>query len=61
MAILTSDLKLTYRDLKERVLLGAEYLSQHGVTSNSIVGMTIRDEVEHLVASLSLLLLSAKK
>jgi len=61
MAILTSDLQLTYRDLKERVLLGAEYLSQHGVTSNSIVGMTVRDEVEHLVASLSLLLLSAKK
>ncbi len=46
---------LTYRDLVDRVELSAAALREAGVDERSIVGLTINDEVEHLIATLALL------
>jgi len=61
LAIVSHDSKLSYSDLKHRVILGAQYLIDKGLSSESIVGVEIKDELEHFIATLSLLLLGAKK
>jgi long-chain acyl-CoA synthetase len=61
LAIAASNFTLSYRDLFCRVIAGAKFLQENGIDSSCIVGVSIKDEVEHLIATLSLLLLGARK
>jgi acyl-coenzyme A synthetase/AMP-(fatty) acid ligase len=46
---------VSYRDLRERVVAGVEFLSSQGISGGSFVGLAIEDEAEHLIAALALL------
>lgn len=52
---------LDYRTLLARVEAGAAFLSAQGLGADSVVGLTIDDELEHLVATLALLRLGTRQ
>jgi long-chain acyl-CoA synthetase len=54
-AIVTATVTLSYADLYGRVNAGLEYLRKQGVGPGAAVGLTLDDEVEHLIATLSLM------
>lgn len=60
-AIVAAGLSLDYAALVEQVDRGAAFLAALGIGPAATVGLTIRDEVEHLVASLALFALGARQ
>jgi len=54
-SVVTATRSLSYGALLELVEAGRRDLSQRGVGPGAVVGVLLRDEVEHLVASLALL------
>lgn len=54
-AVVTATETLSYTDLLRRVNAGLGDLRKHGVCPGAVVGLTLDDEVEHLVATLSLM------
>jgi long-chain acyl-CoA synthetase len=60
-AIVTDTDSMTYADLQQHCEAGAKYLLDCGVKPNDVVGLTLSNEIDHLVASLSLLHLGAKQ
>lgn len=61
IAIQTENTSLQYKDLFTKVESGAYYLSTHGINANSVVGIHIADEVDHFIATLSVLFLGASQ
>ncbi len=61
LAIATGNIMLSYGDLLHKVIAGANFLQKNHIGSSTTVGVFIKDETEHLVATLSLLLIGAKK
>ncbi len=60
-AVSQGDLLLTYVQLRELVGGLCFELKSNGIGERSIVGITIKDEVKHLIASLSLLALGSSQ
>lgn len=58
-AVVAGPLAFSYPQLFERVGQGAAFLRAQGIDAQSAVGLSISDEVEHLVATLSLMALGA--
>lgn len=58
-AIVTDSVEIDYATLAELIAEGAAYLEAAGVEQDSVVGLLIADEVQHLIASLSLLAVGA--
>lgn len=58
-AIVTDSIEIDYATLADLIAEGAAFLSESGIGRNSIVGLLIADEVQHLIASLSLLTVGA--
>jgi long-chain acyl-CoA synthetase len=54
-AIVTASGTLNYGDLLRQVQAGLEYLRKQGIVPGAVVGLTLDDEVDHLVATLSLM------
>ncbi len=54
-AIATARDSLSYAQLLRRVEAGLGYLRRHGIAQGAVVGLALDDEVEHLIASLSLM------
>jgi len=52
---------LGYAELRQQVLEAAAGLSSAGVNAQAVVGISIADEVQHLIASLSLLILGCRQ
>lgn len=61
MAVVAAGIELDYAALLHRVDQGAAFLATRGIGRGATVGLTIRDEVEHLIASLSLFALGARQ
>jgi long-chain acyl-CoA synthetase len=60
-AVVSATVELDYTQLAARVTAGAAYLQARGINRWSTVGVAIRDEVEHLVATLSLIALGTRQ
>lgn len=60
-AVVAAGTTLDYAALLRRVDHGAALLAARGIGPDATVGLTIRDEVEHLVASLALFTLGARQ
>ncbi|NQZ53694.1 MAG: long-chain fatty acid--CoA ligase [Piscirickettsiaceae bacterium] len=60
-AIVADGISLTYPDLFRLILVCASILNKNNITQESIVGLSIADEVLHLISSLALLALGAKQ
>lgn len=60
-AVISAAVELDYTQLAQRIGTGAGYLQGHGVGPQATVGVAIADEVEHLVATLSLLAVGARQ
>jgi acyl-coenzyme A synthetase/AMP-(fatty) acid ligase len=56
-AIIIGDLVITYGEFVERVFSFAHWLLERGLAPEEVTGLCIRDEVDHLVCSMSLLCL----
>lgn len=54
-AIVTASVTLNYGDLLRQVQAGLEYFRRQGIVPGAVVGLTLDDEVDHLVATLSLM------
>ena len=54
-ALISETRSLTYKALADRVLAGRNYLYAAGVVPHQVLGLSVADEIEHLVASLSLM------
>lgn len=52
---------VSYAELIARVISAAHYLSECGVRQGEVIGISLADETEHLVASLALFHLGAKQ
>lgn len=59
-AIVCDGVRITHESLLSRVEAGCRSLHRAGIDSSATVGVTIADEVEHLVASLALLIVGAR-
>ena len=57
-AIVCDGARISYEEFLERVMGSANWLLQHGLASDEPTGISIRDEVEHLVTAMALLLLA---
>jgi acyl-coenzyme A synthetase/AMP-(fatty) acid ligase len=60
-AIISGNLSLSYGDFMLRILSGAKFLQKNNVDSSFTVAVYIKDEIEHLIATLSLFLVGANK
>jgi len=60
-AVVSGQQRLSYAELAARVAQGAQYLHGHGIAAGSVVALAIKDEVEHLLASITLLLMGARQ
>ncbi len=60
VAVVSDAVTLTYAELLGRVLERKQQYASAGITPGSVVGLEIGDEVEHLIASLSLLAAGAR-
>ncbi len=60
-AIITENKEINYAYLLKKVQASASYLLSNGINDKSIVGISIDDEFEHLIATLSLLILGASQ
>lgn len=60
-AVVAAGTELDYAALLRRVDHGAAFLAARGIGPGATVGLTIRDEVEHLVASLALFALGTRQ
>jgi long-chain acyl-CoA synthetase len=54
-AVVTASVTLNYGDLLRRVQAGLEYFRGQGIVPGAVVGLTLEDEVDHLIATLSLM------
>lgn len=54
-ALVTSTHTLNYQELLCRVSACLEHLTMRGVDSNAVVGLSLDDEIDHLVATLSIM------
>lgn len=59
--MVSATVELDYTQLARRVTAGAGFLRARGIDHRATVGVAIRDEVEHLVATLSLLALGSRQ
>jgi long-chain acyl-CoA synthetase len=60
-ALVSATKSICYAELAELVENGAAWLYQHGIKQGDTVGLVISDEIEHLLASLSLLALGVRQ
>ncbi|MEH6601531.1 class I adenylate-forming enzyme family protein [Pseudoalteromonas sp.] len=60
-AIVADGISLTYLDLFRLILVCASILKNNSISQKSIIGISIDDEVLHLICSLTLLALGAKQ
>lgn len=60
-ALVSINESICYRDLSDIVAAGAATLYQHGIKPNDCVGLIVADELEHILASLSLLALGTRQ
>ena len=60
-AVVRHDLDLTYADLAEAVDRCAALLRRSGITERSVAGISVADEVQHLVVSVAALALGARQ
>lgn len=52
---------LTYANVGSRVAQSAHFLHMYGVSHGSVVAIAIKDEIEHVLASITLLVMGAKQ
>lgn len=58
-ALVSSNRRVAYSELADMVKSGAIYLKSQNVLPGSVVGISIHDELEHMIASLCLLAIGA--
>ena len=60
-AIVSNSVVLNYAQMLERVKIGAALLAEEGIDENATVGLTVPNEVEHLIITLSLFYVGARQ
>ena len=60
-AVVSEAQRLSFAELHGRVAASACRLQEHGIDHRCIVGVTVRDEVRHLIATLALMAVGARQ
>jgi len=61
LAVISEEKEINYADLLKKVETAASYLLSNGINYKSVVGISIDDEVEHLITTLALLVLGTSQ